>query len=92
MSWNQLFKFVHISNASFGFGYLMLFYGNRGSVVKRSRIVLTSMEHWVWSLALGLVFWIMAESLALSDCLYCLTTKLSVAVLILFLIKDRMQL
>jgi 4-amino-4-deoxy-L-arabinose transferase-like glycosyltransferase len=96
-NWNQVFQITgsHLLVICVGVAYLMLFLGTGEFILEMMvRLDFSLVEVWVWSLALGFVFWgLLAESLAFSGLFYPIVLKaLSGLGLVLLLIKDSRRL
>jgi hypothetical protein len=95
-NWNQIFQILgsHLLVVFISLAYLILFLASGEAILKVIFVSrFTTIERWVWSLALGLAFWgLLAESLALTDIFYPNLLRIfSAASLLLFLVKDRFR-
>jgi len=93
-NWNQVLQIIgsHLVVVFISLLYLGIFLGSGEAILGVIFVYpLSLVERWVWSLALGLIFWgLLAEGLAFTGLLFpFLLQILSVAALLLFLIRDR---
>jgi len=95
-TWNQIIQIqcAHLDVLLASLGYLILFIATGNQLLTIFvNDVLTKMERWVWSLALGLIFWgLLAEGFALTHLFYpVLLQALSASGLILFVFNDKLR-